>query len=204
MPFALGQAKKKAKRAPRPGQAPPTAPCNRNKRPRVVGETSSATQRTDDEDQSSYAQRMITQASNFNIRRKLNIEEYFIRFEKAKSLTMKTHEYIAVALQAEVDEVLEDERRDHPCCDGSASLDFLMLETNRKVMVVDFDHRFSLTVSNFKCRLCNKIVTVHPYAVDCVPTSPTEYCVTWVRRSVVHHFRDLHKNNGLSANGKFT
>ncbi|KAL4527333.1 hypothetical protein Ndes2437B_g02480 [Nannochloris sp. 'desiccata'] len=43
-------------------------------------------------------------------------------------------------------------------------------------------------------------VTVHPYAVDCVPTTATEHCQTWIRRSVVHFFRDLHKNNGLSAN----
>jgi hypothetical protein len=145
---------------------------------------------------------MITQADNFNIRRESNREEYFIHFEKAKSLTMKTHEFIAAALQTEVDEVLEDERRDHPCCAGANSQYCLTLERTRLVLVVDFDHRFSLHVQNFNCRLCKEVVTVHPYAVDCVCTSPTEYCVTWVRRSVVHQFRDLHKNNGLSANGK--
>jgi hypothetical protein len=69
-------------------------------------------------------------------------------------------------------------------------------------MVVDFDHRFPLEVPIYQCRLCEKRVTVHPYAVDCVPTAATEACQTWLRRSVAHLFRDMNKNNGLSATGK--
>ena len=205
--LAPGQIKPKAKRTPRPGQAPPTAtaPRNRNKRQRVVGErgqTSSGIQRTDDGDQSAYAQRMATEANNFNIRRETNGEEYYIHFEGSQSLTMKCHKSTAADLQTEVNEVIEKGKRDHPCCADANPQDFLTLERTRSVLVVCFDHRFSLNVPNFNCRLCKKVVTVHPYAVDCAPTSPTEYCVTWVHRSVVHHFRDGHKNNGHSANGK--
>ncbi|KAL4544701.1 hypothetical protein Ndes2526B_g00649 [Nannochloris sp. 'desiccata'] len=201
--FAPGQPKSRLRRQPRPGQAPPQGACNGNKRPRADGENREApcaTQSTAvDGDQSAYMEKMVRQASEFNERRPENIKKYFTHFEKAKAFTMKIHDHIARAIQDEVRQVLDTEKAAHPCCASSNSQACLSRERVRKILVLDLDHRVPLKVPNYICAQCKEIVTVHPYAVDCVPTAPTEYCKIWIRRSTVNFFRDLHKSNGLSA-----
>lgn len=145
---------------------------------------------------------MVRQASNFNERRPANIKKYFIHFEKAKSFTMEIHDHITRAMQDEVRLVLDAEKAAHSCCVRLNSQDCLSKERVRKVLVLDLDHRAPLKVPNYMCAHCKEIVTVHPYAVDCIPITPTEYCTTWIRRSTANFFRDLHKSNGLSADGK--
>ena len=204
--FAPGQPKTALKRAARPGQPPPTASCNGHKRSRDTEESrqqSCATQSASgDGDQSGHSQQMTRQASEFDEARPEDLKRYFAHFQDAKSVMEELDCSMAAILQAKVLSVLADEKAAHPCCAAANSEDCLRLERVRNLLVVDFDNRMSLQIENFQCRHCNEFVTVHPYALDCVPTAPTVFCRTWIRRSVVNFFRDLHKNNGLSANGK--
>ena len=201
--FDLGEDKLREKKAPRPGQVPSSSRnCHNNKRFRGGVQSSQTFSTPPTIAPNGDTTKMTKQAQEFNNRRSANVDEYFTHFVGAKVTTMMTHQFIAKEHRDRVDQVLKDAKRDHPCCAAAASEDCLTLQKERLIVVVDFDHRFLLTVPNLQCRHCKNTVTVHPYAVDCIPTAPTENCETWIRRSVVHFFRDLHKNNGLSSNGK--
>ena len=207
MPLGPGQIKTKATRAPRKGQLPPS--CRNdgsNKRYRGgghSGQTESSERTAEPHGDQKGNKKMEQQAQEFDERRSANVDEYFMHFAGAKVLTMGINLDIAKEHRKQVDQVIADNMNNHPCCAAANSVDCLKELKRPAVVVVGFDHRFHLEIPMFQCRHCNEFVTVHPYAVDCVPTAPTEGCGTWIRRSVVHFFRDLHKNNGLSANGKF-
>jgi hypothetical protein len=194
---------KDARRASRQGQFPPSnrsANSGSNKRARGA-DNSGQTQGTPPNGDPQENIKMTRQAAEFNERRPANIEQYSLDYEKSKACTFVTHAFIARHLREDVELILNSNKEEHPCCSAETGTSCLQEVKKSTVLVVDFDHRFTVTVPILKCRQCNEIVTVHPYAIDCVPTAPTENCETWIRRSVVHFFRDLHKSNGLSANG---
>ena len=122
--------------------------------------------------------------------------------------------------QKQVDVAAATVRNDHPCCascnytdsDADSNTDSgtviadnaapLQLIRTRSVVVIGAGYRFVLHVPMYRCGICQKIVTVHPYVVACAPTTPTESCETWIQQSTLHAFRDAHLNNGFSAGGK--
>lgn len=202
--FAAGE-EKDPRRQQRRGQLPPSSRSGNagsNKRARGAG-NSWQTQGTPANGDPQENVKMTRQAAEFDERRPANIDQYFLDYEKSKVCTFATHAFIASHLSQQVELILNSNKREHPCCSAETGTSCLQEVKKSIVYVVDFDHRFTLTVPILRCRHCNEIVTVHPYAIDCVPTAPTENCETWIRRSVVHFFRDLHKSNGLSANGKY-
>lgn len=200
--FELGEDRAPERRAARPHQAPPGA---RNGTKRSYGvsqgsQTKPKTQKT--AVNRDYLERITREAKDFDDRRDANIDEYLIQFAEAAQHTVTINKSHAEDHQSRVEQAFENACRDHPCCLCGEGENCLLSGGHNVVIVVDFDHHCALKIPVNQCRQSKMRVTVHPYAVDCVPTTATEHCQTWIRRSVVHFFRDLHKNNGLSANGK--
>jgi len=200
--FEFGEGRAPERRASRPHQAPPGAR-NGTKRSFGVAQSSQSESKTQKTAGSrDHLERVMREAKVFDDRRDANIDEYWMQFPEAAQLTLDTQSTISDIHVLRVSAAFQSACRDHPCCLAAGAETCLVPVASNAVIVVDFDQRFALKIPVWQCRHCNKTVTVHPYALDCVPTTATEYCQTWIRRSVAHFFRDIHKNNGISANGK--
>ena len=81
----------------------------------------------------------------------------------------------------------------------------LVLEKKREVVYIGLGFRFVLTVLNYRCTACPisaDRITVHPYQVGCIPTSPTVNCETWIALDYCKLFKNLQAASKVSANGK--
>ena len=99
-------------------------------------------------------------------------------------------------LQQAVEQAIQVAKGSHPCA-GTLSE-----ARKRNIVCVQIGFRCCLSVPNYTCSCCKGTVTVHPFEVGCVPTSPTEFCETWIGLDYCLLFRDLQLHNGLSADGK--
>lgn len=148
---------------------------------------------------------MTKQAEMFDKSRPENIEKFFETFPARLALRESIDSSVRHVYQAGVDAQIQTECADHCCCLGMAEADIIALlpvEKLRNVVVVHFGSTFVLQVPNHRCKGCGSVVTVHPFAVDCAPTTPTEHCETWITLTVSQFFEDVYLTNGLSADGE--
>lgn len=148
---------------------------------------------------------MQRQAEEFDRRRPDNLREFTKAAPWAENLSKKKGAALALCMQEAVNEVAEDAVQRHPCCAPPFLVagDPPVTETSRRaVQYIDHGFRTTLSVPSYHCRTCDKKIEVHPYMVDCAPTTPTEHCLTWLSQAFLLTFQDVHLNNGLSANGE--
>ena len=155
------------------------------------------------DEKSEHSEKMERQAAAFDANRPGNVEEFVIwapnkiEFRKLVTQTMQG------LYQQQVNVVMTMMRQGHSCCLGGAHPDTTFENKKvRSVVVFTAGHNFVLQVPTLQCKMCKKQLTVHPYPVNCGPTSPTDACETWITDECLHLFRDLHTQNGLSAGGK--
>lgn len=147
---------------------------------------------------------MKRQAEEFDNRRAANVDEFRKAAPWAAKLKKKNDEARTACIQGHVDAVAEDAVQRHPCFPrhrqdaGGSSL--VRQTANRAVQYIDHAYRATVWVPSYRCDACGKNIEVHPYTVDCAPTTPTENCLTWISQSFLLTFRDMNLNNGLAAN----
>lgn len=202
-------------REKRKNQAPPTNPARHiyNKENNDDRQRPSGRPRTDrshgmfdcespaDRD---YASRVAQTAEGFDRRREENKRQFTRSFPRMHSLRREMAKANVERMQCAVYEAIENAKHDHTCC--VLGLGQLSLERTRNVVCIGLGYRCVLTVENYRCSRsdCSKSITVHPLEVGCTPTSPTEYCETWIAMDFCLLFRDLQLHNGLSADGENT
>lgn len=205
-----GELKVKQRRAKQPGRAPPQNIRNGSKRTRSPSESNRrGTDATTGNEISEHSEKMEKQAAAFEKRREANIEEYQIWAPDRIDFYGELSSHIRNFYQLRVNDVLETELKDHPCCVNKEDpkKDYLIHKT-RHVVVFSAERNFVLEVPTYKCKNCSNndgaplTFTVHPYALNCAPTTATDNCETWITDETLHLFGDIHTRNGLSASGE--
>lgn len=189
-------------RTKRPGQIPPQGRITSNRDncdqygSHVREETFNCPSRADRD----YASRVARTAAEFDRRRVQNKSQFVKSFPDMHNFRkLRTASFVS-EMQCAANEALEHAKDEHAC--ASLSSDALALEKVRNVVCFGVGFRCVLTIENFRCKHCMQSVTVHPLEISCVPTSPTENCETFLTLELCLIFRDLHLQNGLSADGE--
>lgn len=187
------------RRAKRPGQEPPPARLGGSK---IKFKQSSSHEQRDAECTSvsqaerNYVSRVTETASQFRDRLKQNKRQFCKSFPTMEKIRLSSISTAQETLQQAVERAIQIAKKSHPCAG-------MLSETRkRNVVCVNIGFRCRLSVPNYSCRSCKGTVTVHPFEVGCIPTSPTEFCETWIGLDYCLLFRDLQLHNGLSADGK--
>ena len=148
---------------------------------------------------------MRRQAETFDKLRPGNVEKIYETFPARRDLRERIDGSVQQMYQTAVDAEARTQCCDHCCCVGMPEEDgiaLLPVHQLRSVVVVHFGSTFVLQVPNHQCKVCGSVITVHPFAADCAPTTPTEYCETWITLLTLQFFEDVYLTNGLSADGE--
>ena len=177
---------------------PPINDRSRKKAKQDDSTTSRSTFPKNDNDQagSEHAETMRRQAQAFDERRPANVEVFQESTQRRIDMHAKLNATIQNYYQEIIDERLQVVAEQHLCCGG------LAVERHRLITIIGMEQQACVEVTNYTCSCCDDIFTVHPYDVDCAPTTPTVYCTTWLTFALVKLHRELHLLNGLSADGK--
>lgn len=202
-PLAPGVPKEKQTRAPQPNRAPPNS--SRLKRVKrdngSAGSVSAARGNHNGSDEKTeHGRKMEAQAAAFDAKRLFNVAKYQESASRRFTFRDELNKAVQKVYQETAARVAEAQRNQHPCARHNPSALF-KLET-REVAIIATGRRFFVGIDRHRCSRCDAIITVHPYDLDCCPTTATDYCLTWVPISRVYFFQDLNMINGLSCEGK--
>lgn len=141
----------------------------------------------------------------FDKEREKNRRRLQMNLPFCQSLSETLSKELREKLQGIVDTALQSAIEAHYCPSGYQTTKALVLEKKREVVYIGLGFRFVLTVLNYRCSKCPLSadrITVHPYQVGCVPTSPTVNCETWISLDYCKLFGNLQATSKVSANGK--
>ena len=154
-------------------------------------------------EKSEHSENMARQAPPFHDNRPENIEHFEIWDQHKIEFRKRLTEFMQEQYQQQVNAVMTVEQQSHSCCVSGADSDTTFENKKvRSVAVIAAERNFVLQVPTLQCKMCKKQLTVHPYPVNCSPTTPTDGCETWITDEALHLSRDVDTQNGLSAGGK--
>ena len=204
MILAPGLPREKIKRSSNHNRAPPSNRSNKRTKNAAQSSRSAGSARPSDEP-TEWELRMRRQAETFDKLRPGNVEKMYETFPARRDLRERIDGSVQQMYQTAVDAEARTQCCDHCCCVGMPEEDgiaLLPVHQLRSVVVVHFGSTFVLQVTNHQCKVCGSVITVHPFAADCAPTTPTEYCETWITLLTLQFFEDVYLTNGLSADGE--
>ena len=196
--------KEKQRRAPQPNRAPSNSGrFKKVKRDNGSAASSFSAARSNhngSDENTEHGKKMEAQAAAFDEKRVFNAAKYQESASRRFIFRDELHKAEQTFYQEAAARVAEAQRNQHPCARHSPST--LHKQETREVAIITTGHRFFVGIERHRCSSCDAIITVHPYDLDCCPTTATDYCLTWVPISRVYFFQDLNMINGLSCEGK--